>query len=319
MLLNHKPPEHATKSRSWLREYYSTIGASQAATVVGASPWNSPLDLYETMRNVADGIDPEPIEPNSDMERGNRLEPIAREILAETIGEIREHDQDEFCYSPMYPFAHALPDGWTKGGSVIELKVPRPATIAKLRREGIPRHYLCQVQHQMAVTGTEECVFAALDPVNMDMVIVPVDRDKDLIDQLMEAEQSFVEGVRCGRPPVVLDDPTIDLPADTGGIVTLDTAEAKQAAQHFLRCKAMLEDAKALTESARQSFIQQLEDREAVKIPGIGKFYHRQTAGRRTFDSAKACKAFPELNDDTFWKQGKPSRTLRAYPYSNEE
>ena len=55
---------------------------------------------------------------------------------------------------------------------------------------GVPIHYQIQVNHYMAVTGATHCYVAALIG-NEELIIHRIDRDEEIIDEIMKLEAMF--------------------------------------------------------------------------------------------------------------------------------
>src|SRR5579862_2683624 len=73
-------PESYQGSESWLKFKKGKISASMAPPIMGESPWQTPLELWESI------IFDRQKEKTPAMERGTKLEPIAREALIERTG-----------------------------------------------------------------------------------------------------------------------------------------------------------------------------------------------------------------------------------------
>lgn len=69
---------HPQSRDEWLALRQQTIGASEIAALVGASPWETAFSLYSKRVNKSA---PEP--ENAAMRRGRHLEAVAIEILRE--------------------------------------------------------------------------------------------------------------------------------------------------------------------------------------------------------------------------------------------
>lgn len=73
---------------------------------------------------------------------------------------------------------------------------------AKLWRDGVPLYVLCQVQHQLAVTGKQAAHICVL-LCGQETKIYKVSRNEALIEQIIQAERLFWECVENNVPPVV--------------------------------------------------------------------------------------------------------------------
>jgi len=299
------------KDEEWLKEWNRTIGASRAAAVLGISRYRTPAQVFDEMqREVPPRID------SPDLRRGELLEPIALQLAQEVLGrEIEPHDQSDFVYNYHYPWAHALPDGWV-GDEVCEVKVPRPATWQRIYMTGMPDEHMVQLQHQMAVIACRVVHYIALEPVTMQVLTVPVERDDSVIAGIMEREQAFWEALKRGQRPSETPSEALDLPRVEGILRVIDSDDAVRAARAYAEMRQLYEEADALLEEAKQRLIAVSGDADAFEIrsgaDAILRCYHREQAGGTTFDTARFKAEHPEL----FAQYQKPratSRPFRAY------
>lgn len=170
------------------------IGGSDAAAIVGISPWKTPLELYLEKRGEV------PIEDISDkgyIYWGNALEAlVAGEYSKRTGRNIRR--VNSLIRHPEHEFIGAHIDRMVLDGErILEVKTSsRGADWA----EGIPPYYYPQVQHYLAVTGREVCDVAVLIGGN-DFRIIEVPRDDEAIEGLILLEREFWTRVLAGDPP----------------------------------------------------------------------------------------------------------------------
>lgn len=302
-----------TKSQQWLTEYNRTIGSSRAAAVLGKDPWKSAGQVYDEMFGDAKHPD---LSDSPDVRRGIALEPIAIKELNRQAGlKLKRWPQNEFVYNEHLPFAHALPDAADKKGTLGEVKVPRPQTWQKMYLHGVPEHYQIQCQHMMAVTGTFVVHFAALCPVTMRILHVPIERNPEIIGEIIEGERRFIEAARRGIRPDddVQADANFELPPLDGTLAIIDSGDAVRAAEAYLEAKALLDEAQEIVEQAKLQLLQSAPaEVSAFEVPGILRCYHKMQPGRQTFDYRTALAEHPEL--DKYMKTGKPFATFRAYP-----
>jgi putative phage-type endonuclease len=177
------------------------IGASEAAAVVGLSPWGSPVTVWSSKVGAPA---PEP-EQSLRMWLGTRMEPILRELYEARTGR-KPRTHQRLVRAKAYPFIAAHPDydrlevktarsddGWGEDGAVVT-----PDTMA------VPLHYFLQVQQQMYVTGWEQSDLAVL--IGHDAFrVYDVPRDQPTIDGLVAAEVEFWEDFVLPRIPPPMD------------------------------------------------------------------------------------------------------------------
>lgn len=173
-----------------VKDRQTGIGGTDAAAILGMSPWKTPLQVY--LEKIGEA---KPLEPSDAMKWGNLLEePISAEYERETGRKVRKveeklvHKDHPFIVGHIDRAVDAV-DGEPK--RILEVKT-------SARREGwgdsgtddVPDQYLVQVQHYMAITGAEIADIAALIGGN-DLRIYHVKRDDKLIEVLLQKEVNF--------------------------------------------------------------------------------------------------------------------------------
>lgn len=156
--------------------------ASNVAALLNMSPWDTPYSVYDQMINGTE----KPM--NEAMQRGKDLEPVARAKLEEIIGEKLEPAVFE---SGEFPFLGVSLDAVTKDlKKGYEIKVTGLKQLEKALKGEVPGHYNFQCQTQMATMGwTVMWLFFWVDEEHY--ALVPVSRDPAIIDQIIEAADSF--------------------------------------------------------------------------------------------------------------------------------
>ncbi|MGL5329984.1 MAG: YqaJ viral recombinase family protein [Peptostreptococcaceae bacterium] len=212
--------ETSKRSRcEWLNARKSGIGGSDASSVLGLNPHRSSISVYlEKIRgahiandtdlahasavSVAQSVyvhgentndksskEAKGEEVSYRMELGNKLEDfVAREFSEKTGKKVR--NVNGILKNEKYPFALANIDRAIVGEKAfLECKVTN--SYAKTEwRDGVPIHYQIQCHHYMAVTGATHCYVAALIG-NEELAIHKIDRDEEIIKDIMDLEQMF--------------------------------------------------------------------------------------------------------------------------------
>jgi predicted phage-related endonuclease len=184
------------------------IGASEAAAACGRSRYSSALDLYLSKRGeIEDNFGEEQIEA---MEMGHHLEPIILDRYEKKTGRTLLRHLPMY-FSALQPFMAATPDGLSLPDS---LAVDAKSTTGRMLdktgedtsmfgQEGtdqVPIEYLFQAQQQCHVLGVNRVDF----PVMFDartIRIYTVNRDADLIAEIVSAEQELAERIINADPP----------------------------------------------------------------------------------------------------------------------
>ena len=195
---------HETKDMSkeqWLEARKCGIGGSDAASVLGLNPYKSSVSVYIEKVDYIHGVsmsdkningckkDSSNEEVNYRMELGNKLEDfVANEFSLKTGLKVR--NVNGILKNDKYPFAIANIDRAVVGEKAfLECKVTNSYS-KKVWQMGVPIHYQIQVNHYMAVTGATHCYVSALIG-NEELIIHRIDRDEEIIDEIMKLEAMF--------------------------------------------------------------------------------------------------------------------------------
>lgn len=179
----------------WLAYRRQGIGGSDAAAVLGISPFRTAVDLYY------DKLD-RPIEDDGAnwvaMEVGTLLEDLVARIFAKKTG-LRVYQRKCMFQHPDYPWMLAdldylveLPDGST---AILECKTTNYNARDKWEYNGkpiVPVYYEVQGRHYMAVMDLDRVYFCCLYGNNEDEAIIRhIDRDMDYESELLFLEEDF--------------------------------------------------------------------------------------------------------------------------------
>lgn len=185
------------------------IGGSDAAAILGVSPWSSPFDVYMRLT----GVDVEEVEAER-LDWGNILEPVIRAEYVKRTGRDVGTPQITFRH-PERPWMIANVDGfvrpvYSESGEVkpykgLEIKTVGTYTAHHWGPSGtdeIPDYYLPQVAHYMAVLNVDEFDVAAFFG-DFSMRIYTVRRDLEFEAVLLEEEAAFWQRVQDRNPPPI--------------------------------------------------------------------------------------------------------------------
>lgn len=163
-------------SSEWLALRKKKIGASDSSAILGCNPWKTAKKLWEEKLGIAD----EPL-MTSAMQRGHQLEPVAREFFYMRTG---KKAIPEVHLHPMYDWMLASLDGINHEEEfVLEIKCGGQKLHDQARIGIIPDYYMCQIQHQLAVTGYSKAFY--LSYFENDGIIIPVDRNEVFIEDTL--------------------------------------------------------------------------------------------------------------------------------------
>lgn len=162
---------------SSFEKFYSTIGASQIAGILGKAPESYP-DAYKYWQIYTKRIEPD--EPNDFMIIGKSLEPaIAYKYMQLTNRQLIQVGDDVEVKLPEYPYLSAHIDAFDETDqAVVEFKAVFFAGSAWHKTSyKIPEHYYYQVQLQMLLAGVKKAYLIAFFISTVDFEIFPIDLD----------------------------------------------------------------------------------------------------------------------------------------------
>jgi putative phage-type endonuclease len=185
------------RSAEWHLLRKSKIGASDAAPLMGVSPWKNSYDVWQEKCGT-DIIEPA---KNAWMQRGIDLEDEALRAFELATGLLVS---PSVLFHSKYPWMMASLDGYEiEGKAAVEIKCPgvkdHEIAIAGI----IPAKYYPQLQHQLAVTGLDKIYYMSYSPDHeTPKVILEVKRDDEYISKLIEVEREFYyQHMLTGIPP----------------------------------------------------------------------------------------------------------------------
>jgi len=120
---------------------------------------------------------------NADMERGNELEPKARNLYELETGNI----VNQVGFVELSEYVGCSPDGLVGNDGLMEVKSPSFRVYYEFLTTGvINTGYMWQMQMQMLVTDRKWCDYVVYNPVfkNQPILIKRVDRDEKSINKL---------------------------------------------------------------------------------------------------------------------------------------
>ena len=162
------------------------IGGSDAAAVLGLSRWTTPLQLWAQKTGQWQKPDGDELYKRL----GRRLEEVVSELFTQKTGK-KVQRANEHRIHPKFPFLCAQIDRLVIGGdAVLECKTASGWKAKEWDGEEIPREYIIQVMHQMAVTGKKKGYIAVLIG-NQDFKVKEIERDEKVIADMVAKEVMF--------------------------------------------------------------------------------------------------------------------------------
>lgn len=164
------------------------IGGSDAAAVLGLSRWKTPLSVWASKTGA---VQDEDISDHLAIEVGNELEDVVCRLFTKKTGKALRR-VNEPIFHPDYPFIGGFIDRRVVGeDSIVEAKTASGWKEKEWGGEDIPREYLIQVMHYLAITGNKRAYLACLIGGNQKFVWKTVERDDGMIKDMIAKEVYF--------------------------------------------------------------------------------------------------------------------------------
>lgn len=307
-------PKAATADRTKL------IGASEAAAILGLSPWSTPFQVWQSK------VDPQPDEDSPVLERGRYLEAGLLEWTAAKTG-AKSFERGPALKEPGlqggYSFLSVRPDGalHMPDGTIelAEIKTSRDAhEWGTTGTDLLPQHYAIQVLLQMAVCpGIERTRVGAYLPIADELRVMKVERDEGLIRWIIDkiGEWHHQHIVLGKRPAVDGSDACRaylrrQYPVQTEPMRMASADEAKLVGD-WAAAKAALKATEGEAERLGNLLRAQIGNAEGLIVDGGGKITYRWQAGARRVDTDLLKSVYPEVYAKVT-KQSDDQRILRS-------
>ena len=217
--LNYQPEvlvsTEGLTEEEWLNYRRKGIGGSDAAAIMGQSPFCTKRDLYYDKLGIKSVLEEE--ESNwVAKEVGHRLEDLVAQIFSAKTG-LTVFPIRKMFRHPLYPFMVAdvdffieFPDG-TFG--ILECKTTNYHCQDKWANNSVPVNYEYQGRHYMSVVNLNVVYFACLYGNNEDEFIIRrMDRDLDSEADLIAEEENFwMENILKRTEPPYIEKPDLVL------------------------------------------------------------------------------------------------------------
>ena len=264
----------------WLELRRKGLGGSDAAAVLGISPFRTARDLYYDKLGVVTADD----QANwVALEVGNLLEPLVARIFEAKTG-LKPYQRKCMFQHPLYPWMLAdldylvdLPDGTT---AILEIKTTNYNAKDKWWYNGaeiVPVYYEAQGRHYMTVMNLNRVYYCCLYGNNEDEAIIRhIDRDMDYEAELIALEGEFWhENVQAQVPPPYTEDGDLILeslrrslgPADMDAPpVQLSSLQANRITRYL-----ELQEEKKLRDSDTKSIEAEMQRLKALIVADMGE------------------------------------------------
>lgn len=201
-------PPAAVNEWRWNRGL--SIGSSDTAAILGISRHKSADVVYlekvaATDYETPPAVEPEPLDLTNPLHRGHLYEPLIAKAYELRHG-VTLSDPPKNWKHIEKPYLTASLDrvDWINE-IIVELKKVDWRNAAQWGEDGtdhVPDIYIVQAQHQLAVTGWQECRIAALIGDD-DFRVYPIKRNEELIAHILDELATFWSHVQRREPPPV--------------------------------------------------------------------------------------------------------------------
>lgn len=183
-------------SKAWHEWRGKGIGSSDAAVLLGWSPWKDIIALWEEKTGRSQPLFSH--QQLSAMDRGKRLEPEIRHWFEKETGAPYPDDTAEH---PDHKFMRASFDGRNKDHNrVLEIKAPNAKDHAQALSGEIPEKYLPQCQWLMLVGGHKFCSYVSYGSDGT-YAVVNIEADPVIQKELTKRAAAFWAHIESDRMP----------------------------------------------------------------------------------------------------------------------
>lgn len=182
-------------TQDWLDFRRTKIGSSEAAAIMGVSPWKTPYQLWkQKIEGTSDPV-------NQAMKRGIILEAEALKLFS---AKMNIYFKPDVIVSEERPWQIASLDGISDDRSlIVEIKCGGADLHDKALIGVIPVYYMAQIQHQISVVNPLKAFYCSFN--GQEIVIIEVNPDVNFIKEMLDKEEKFWELLVNNEPPPLCD------------------------------------------------------------------------------------------------------------------
>jgi putative phage-type endonuclease len=236
-------------SQEWLQARFDFVTASQVPVLLGLSPYQSPVELFE--EKLLRRINPPEGEKAWLFERGHEVERLARDW---TNKELKREFKPMVLVSEKLPELMASLDGFcVESNEILEVKYVGVEKLKAIALGDVPNHHGAQVQAQLLVSGAKRCIYFASDGTkSVRQEILP---DPSEFESIADEVKRFSKRLREGNPPDLTDE-------DYLIVQDQEFEEIKKVKEEIARLDSRFEDLKTL-------LMNRYKENKRVKCNGV--------------------------------------------------
>ncbi len=297
------------------------IGGSDAAAILGLSPWRTPLEVY--LEKIGER---QPQPDTAATYWGRVLEDVVAEEYARRTGAKLRRVNRTLAH-PDHPVILANLDreivAHERGPGVLEVKTAarRSDDWGEEGTDEIPEHYLAQVQHYLGVTGRRWADVAVLFLGERLFRIYRIHRDDELVGALFEEELRFWrEHVEPRVPPEprTLDDIRRRWPRHEPDRVLMAPPDIVEAAEQLAALRAELKALETREKELLAAIQKAMADAERLDAPDGRTLATWKAVASKRLDTKALRKAHPDIVRE-FERETESRRFLLKVRPENEE
>lgn len=301
---------------TWLKLRRQGIGGSDAGAICGLNPWRSPIDVYldKTSEKIED-------KDSEAMRVGRDLEDYVAQRFMEATGKkvrrrnaLLQHDKHTWMLADV--------DREIVGeNALLECKTANAYGASKWADGKIPESYEIQCHHYMAVTGADRVYIACLI-MGLDFVVRVIERDEDLINDLIGIEEEFWFNHVAEKHT-----PPPDGSESAGNAIkemytasqeaTVDLSNFAERLQRYDELKDLIDQLKVEQEQIKQEIMLSMGEANTALISDR-KVTWKTQKGKTTIDAKKLKEDMPEIYEK-YSKTGSPIRVFKISGKPKEE
>ena len=264
------------------------IGGSDIHHLFNVEPYGCSRYLFMDKRG---DIPDYPILESGPIKRGNKMEDLIIDEYVEVTGNKVRKVYKTLTHKE-YKWAKVHLDGeiisHPRGPGVLECKSVGRHMYMQIKEKGIPDSWVLQMQYGMFITGRSWASIAVLWAEQWEFITFEVDRDDELIANLVEAGESFWKQVEFGPSPDRLDPKDarcsrcpyrtscqgaalLSSVVDTGDIPFEETISP--IVQELVELESSMADMKVLVDDKKEIIKNMIGDRPVVDCLGYRLHY----------------------------------------------
>lgn len=311
-----KIPTANMSKEEWTNLRSTTIGGSDAASIIGLNPHKSAYALWAEKTGK---VIPEDISKKEAVRLGTDLEDyVAHRFMEATGKKVRRENYTVFRDD--MPYAHANYDRLVIGERAgLEIKTTNALNLKKFKNGEFPANYYCQCCHYLLISGLDRWYLAVL-VLGVEFKVFTIERDEAELAALKMAEENFWYQVQNDLPPEIDGmDSTIDALNETFPISDpeADAVDLTGCAVDLALLDECAQQIKALEEKKKAAQARVMETLGAAENGFYGGYsVSWKSQKRSTFDREKWEKEHGAIPEEYF--KVSDSRTFR-FKKENEE